>query len=115
MPAYRPNSGPLSGPSTALYVYQACLEEGKCTPIAAVARATWLASLLLLPRSVNSSYCSNYGNLTSFLVTSCRRHAQQKKNENDIQLLFNMVYSRTHVFFIHLKKWTKRETQSQVP
>ena len=70
-------------------VCQACLEEGKCTPTAAdIADAAMLPPPVALwtplrrrnyqlrrplPRSVNSSYCSNYGNLTSFLVALYHR------------------------------------------
>ena len=101
-------------------MYQACLEEGKCTPIAAVACATWLASLLL-PRSVNSSYCSNYGNLTSFLVTSCRRHAQvtekMRMGQSKIFVLWylsrNFLICACAYTFIHqsARKSVKRKCQ----
>ena len=101
-------------------MYQACLEEGKCTPIAAVACATWLASLLLLPRSVNSSYCSNYGNLNQlpcyFMLPSCSSHRKMRMGQSKIFVLWYL--SRNLLIcactFIHqsARKSVKRKCQS---
>ena len=112
MPAYRPLTQDHHSQALAQHcvsMYQACLEEGKCTPIAAVARATWLASLLLLCATLRqfkllqqlwkSNQLPCY-----FMPPSCSSHRKMRMGQSKIFVLCMILkpkfsYLRMCVYF----------------